>query len=365
MTPLDYYREQCNKGQILEDEQQLMALNYFQTLFAHLLQEHKRRQRFFAAWTKPCLVQGLYVWGGVGIGKTFLMDCFYHCLPFIEKKRMHFHQFMAFIHAELKKYQGKKDPLQLIAKKIAQETMVLCFDELLVADIVDAMLLGRLFKALFSQGVCLVATSNVMPDELYKNGLQRQLFLPAIALLKQHTSVIHVPTQIDYRLRHLRRAGVFYRSQDELAQEKMEKSFAILANGEVIPENTVEINGRSIVVKKQANDVIWFDFNSICNIPRSQHDYLAIAKKYHTVFISDVPMISAKEKDIISLFIRLVDVLYDARVRVVMSSVELVEKIYQEGHMIFDYARTRSRLLEMQSEAYLTANSAYYNLNST
>ncbi|SRR5579883_248881 len=352
MTPLDYYREQYHKGWIQEDPQQLHALAHLQVLFVNLLQEHKERAGLLARLRKPQLVQGLYLWGGVGIGKTFLMDCFYHCIPFAEKKRMHFHQFMAFIHQELKKYQGKKDPLQFIAKNLAKETQLLCFDELVVSDIVDAMLLGHLFKALFSNGICLVVTSNTAPDELYKNGLQRPLFLPAIALLKQHTSVMHIFTQTDYRLRHLSAAGVFYTPNDDLAQEEMEKCFAALTDGELMSVTPIEINNRSITIKKQAGGVIWFDFNNICNVPRSQHDYLVIAQQYHTVFISDVPVISSK--NIISLFIRLIDVLYDARIRVVISSAAAVEEIYSQGDMMVEYIRTRSRLLEMQSEAYFS-----------
>lgn len=352
MTPLDYYQEQCRQGIVLEDAQQLMALQYLQALYHELVSEQKKRNSLFAFLRPAKSVQGLYLWGGVGIGKTFLMDCFYHCLPMAQKKRVHFHQFMRFVHAELKKYQGKKDPLQHIAKALAKETRILCFDELLVTDITDAMLLGRLLRALFSQGVCLVATSNVAPDDLYKNGLQRPLFLPAIAMLKKHMHVISLTTTADYRLRHLQHAGVYFTPDDEIADEEMEKCFALLSQGETYLQEPIEICGRRITIKKQAGDMVWFDFDKICAVPRSQHDYLAIAEKYSTILISHIPIIPSQAKDTISLFIRMVDVFYDARVRLVISAAASVDKLYEHGYLAFDFARTRSRLLEMQSQAY-------------
>ncbi|RDI46093.1 Cell division protein ZapE [Aquicella lusitana] len=352
MTPIEYYQEQCKNSLVVNDPEQLKALVHFQSVYNALLQEHKQRFRLMAVLRKPRLVKGLYLWGGVGIGKTFLMDCFYHCIPFPYKMRMHFHQFMQFIHQELKKLQGEKEPLQKIAKTIAQKNLLLCFDELFVSDITDAMILARLFEALFSHGVCLVATSNVEPDELYKNGLQRPLFLPAIALLKLNTTVAHIPTQIDYRLRHLKSAGVFFLSNDRLAQQNMEKSFDLLTQGLTISHEPLDVCGRSIQIYKQAGRVVWFDFERFCAIPRSQQDYLAIAKNFDTIFISNIPVIPPHAKNTIALFIRMVDVFYDARVRLVISAAEVIDKIYSQGSMLFEYTRTRSRLLEMQSESY-------------
>lgn len=352
MLPLEYYREQCQKGLIVEDTQQLKIVQELELLHHALVKEQQKRTGIFALFRQPRLVQGLYVWGGVGIGKTYLLDCFYHCLPFQNKLRMHFHLFMQWIHQELKNHQGKKDPLKYIAKELAEKAILLCFDELMVSDITDAMLLRRLFDMLFLEGVCLVATSNVIPDDLYKDGLQRKLFLPAIALLKQNTKVIHLSTFSDYRLRHLKDAGVFYTPNDEIATENMEKSFNALTNGMVENADPIEIYGRTICIKKQAGNTIWFDFDAICAVPRSQHDYLAIAQKYDTVFISDVPFIHSQAKDRIALFIRMIDVFYDARVRLVLSAETLAENIYSHGHMMFEFKRTLSRLLEMQSEAY-------------
>ena len=219
MTPMDYYHEQSQKGLIVEDPQQLAALQHLQSVFDHLIEEHKKRSSFISFLRKPHLVKGLYLWGGVGIGKTFLMDCFYHTLPFPNKLRMHFHQFMQRVHNSLTQHQGEKDPLQVIAKELARETLVLCFDEFYVSDITDAMLLGRLLKALFEQGVCLVTTSNVAPDDLYKNGLQRLQFLPAIAMIKADTDVVNIASTMDYRLRHLKEAGVFYTPLDDTARQ--------------------------------------------------------------------------------------------------------------------------------------------------
>ncbi len=352
MTPLDYYREQIRGGQIAEDPRQLSALLHFEKLRQRLLRENLKRAGLLASLRKPKLIKGLYLWGGVGIGKTFLMDCFYHSLPFSRKLRLHFHQFMSYVHEELAKHQGKKNPLQIIAAELAQKVLVLCFDEFYVSDVADAMLLGRLLEALFAQGVCWVATSNIPPDELYKNGLQRQHFLPALALLKQEMEVLHLSGQVDYRLRHLKHAGVFYIPNDELARDNMEKSFVLLSHNDSESSKAIELFGRKIPIIKQTSNMIWFDFKVICGVPRSQEDYLALAKKYSTIFVSDLPILPPQSRDKISLFIKLVDVLYDARTRLVLSAEASLDKIYSQGRLHFEYTRTHSRLLEMQSEAY-------------
>jgi len=304
------------------------------------------------------------LWGSVGIGKTFLMDCFYESLPFKNKLRLHFHSFMQHVHQALKKHQGEQDPLKNIAKELSQETLVICFDEFFVSDITDAMLLGRLLKALFLEGVSLVATSNVTPDELYKNGLQRSQFLPAIALLKQDTEVIHLQSVEDYRMRHLKEAGVFYTPLNDAARNNMEKSFNALTQGREIKTGVVIINGREIPIHKRAGDVIWFEFSALCTVPRSQNDYLEIAQQYRTVFISNVPVISEKEKDMICLFISMVDVFYDARVKLVISAEEPIDQLYNRGYMILEYTRTHSRLAEMQSSDYFANESTNHKQGS-
>lgn len=352
MTPIDYYHSYLEKGFIQSDTEQLKVLDCLQNVYNRLIKEHKGRFGWGSFLHKNHVVKGLYIWGGVGIGKTFMMDCFYHALPFKQKMRMHFHMFMQRVHDELKKHQGEIDPLQTIAHEIANKTLVICFDECYVSDIADAMLLGRLFKALFAKGVCLVATSNIEPDDLYKNGLQRLQFLPAIALIKANTDVVHITSQMDYRLRHLKEAGVFYTPLGPSSDEKMEKAFDLLTLGSKIETAPININGRLIRIKKQANHVIWFDFKDICTVPRSQHDYLEIANLYKTVFISDIPIISENESDTIRLFVNLIDVLYDAKVKLVISAAESVPELYCRGHLILEYARTHSRLIEMQSKEY-------------
>ncbi|HSW93845.1 MAG TPA: cell division protein ZapE [Gammaproteobacteria bacterium] len=357
ITPLDYYQNKSREGIISPDPEQLAALQQLQSVYENLLVEYQKRNGLFSFFHQPHLIKGLYLWGGVGIGKTFLMDCFYECLPVQKKMRMHFHQFMKLVHQQLKKYQGEKNPLELVAKDVSKKAIVLCFDELFVSDITDAMLLGHLFRALFQRGVCLVTTSNTAPDDLYKNGLQREQFLPAIALLKENTTVWHIPTTLDYRLRHLQEAGVFYSPLNDDAREKMEKSFTLLAKGHPISTDPVMILDRPIRIKKRAGKTIWFDFADLCQVPRSQNDYLAIAEQFQTVFISDIPVIPENAKDTICLFISMVDVFYDARVRLVISAAEPVAEIYSRGYMVLEYTRTHSRLLEMQSTDYFSAES--------
>lgn len=352
MTPLDYYHEQLQKGAILKDTQQLIALQHFQRLFNELIIENKKRTSWASIFHFRQLIQGLYIWGGVGIGKTFLMDCFYHCLPFSQKLRLHFHAFMQSIHHALTQHQGKKDPLRIIAGEIATKIDVLCFDEFYVSDITDAMLLGRLIKALFEKGVCLVATSNTRPDDLYKNGLQRSQFIPAIELIKKNCDIVPISTEIDYRLRHLKEAGVFYTPLDEAANVSMEKSFAVLTLGKKIDESPLIIFDRPIPIKKRADDIVWFEFNELCHVPRSQKDYLEIARQFRIIFISNVPVIPANKKDTLCLFVSLIDVLYDARIKLIMSAAEPVGQLYNRGHTTLEFTRTHSRLLEMQSADY-------------
>ena len=352
MTPLDYYNEQCQKGVILQDPEQLIALISLQRAYDELIFSHKKQTNIFSFLHRSHSIKGVYLWGGVGIGKTFMLDCFFNCLPFKQKKRMHFHQFMQRIHHDLTIHQGESDPLQVIAETLANEAKVICFDEFFVSDITDAMLLGRLLKALFAKGVCFVATSNIAPDALYQYGLQRLQFLPAIDLIKRNTEVVNIKSTVDYRLRHLKTAGIFYSPLDQAAFDNMQKTFSVLTKDQPFSTEPITINQRVIHIKKQAGDIVWFDFKEICHVPRSQNDYLAIAKHYKTVFISDITVILPHEKDIICLFVCLVDVLYDARVKLVISAAEPVADIYRRGFMILEYTRTHSRLLEMQSQNY-------------
>jgi cell division protein ZapE len=353
MTPSEYYQEHCRNGRIIADAEQLKIIKKLEHLYAQLVIEHHKRSSWAHVFRHNRLIKGIYLWGGVGVGKTFLMDCFYHTVPFKQKLRMHFHQFLQKIHHDLTMHQGELDPLQVIAKEIAQQTQVICFDEFFITDITDAMLLGRLLKALFSNKVCLVTTSNTSPDDLYQYGIQRLQFLPAIAMIKENTQVIHLPSKSDYRLRHLCEAGVFYTPLDQAAFDNMEKTFSVLTEGTIVDELPLHIHGRWIPIKKKSSQTIWFEFADICNVPRSQQDYLTIAEQFKTVFISNIPVISSDAKDQICLFINLVDVFYDAKVRLVLSSAESIPELYHRGHhTILEYERTHSRLLEMQSTDY-------------
>lgn len=325
------------------DPEQIRVLNHLAKVNAELIDEGKRRQAFYSFLRKPKQVKGVYIWGGVGIGKTYMMDCFYHNLPFDKKMRIHFHAFMRLIHQQLKQWQGIKNPLNKVVEKLSREVMVLCLDELLVTDITDAMILARLFHAFSLHGICIIITSNMAPDDLYKRGLQREQFLPAIELIKEMTSVIYVPIQTDYRERgidHLTEQGDF-------AWQEMEELFSKIAVDEVTQPKYIEIAGRKINVIKRASNMIWFDFTEICGIPRHQNDYLDIAFQYKTVVISNIPAISPDDNNTINLFIRMIDVFYDAGVKLIYSSKIKPEDIYKTGRMVFEFARTRSRLLEM------------------
>lgn len=354
MTLINYYEQQCRAGNIQPDDGQIAALTHFQKILDDLTSGNHNRHSLLNRMRKRKLVTGLYVYGGVGIGKTFLMDCFYHNIDFKEKWRIHFHAFMQFIHHELKHAEGKKNPLHDIAKSLAKQYRVICLDEFIVTDIVDAMLLRNLLQALFDNGVCLIATSNTAPDHLYKNGLQRASFIPAIALLKAHTSVIHLEAKQDYRLQQLKHSGVYFSPDDHDAHASMEKIFSLLVHDANIDVDPIVILGRPINIVKRSPDFVWFHFDDICHVPRSQQDYLEIARKFKTVFISHVPEFQQHDKNTIALFIKMIDVFYDARIGVVFSAAASADLLGRHLGHVAAYARTQSRIIEMQSEKYFS-----------
>ena len=299
------------------------------------------------------LERGLYVWGGVGRGKTWLMDLFFHSLPIKDKHRSHFHRFMQFVHDELKKHKDRADPLELVAEQVARKTRVLCFDELFVADIGDAMLLGNLFRGLFDRGVSLVATSNVPPDDLYKEGLQRARFLPAIRLLKDNMLVVHMGNGADYRLRMLEQAATWFDAAKAGAASHIDKLFEAVA-GEVGTTNaTLTLNHRRLHAHRQAEDVVWFSFKELCDGPRGQADYIEIARCYHTVFLTDIPVLGVEQDNQARRFITLVDEFYDRAVKLIISSAVPIQELYRGSKLSFEFERTKSRLIEMQSQEYL------------
>lgn len=368
MTPLSRYQKDLLRPDFSHDAAQEMAVNKLQNLFDRLVAAEqqaalKPKSSLFGRLSsalsrsntqvKP--VRGLYFWGGVGRGKTYLMDTFYDTLPFERKMRVHFHRFMQRVHQELKTLEGQKNPLDTVAERIASEARVICFDEFFVTDITDAMILGGLFEKLFGHGVTLVATSNIVPDGLYKDGLQRARFLPAIALLNEHTEVINVDSGVDYRLRTLEQAELYHWPLDDEADKSLERSFnALQVDADHLEENTsVEVNGRPIAVRKVVDDLIWFDFKAICDGPRSQNDYIELAKEFHTVILSDIPQMSAPQDDLVRRFINLVDEFYDRHVKLIVSAEVGLDKLYSGGRLEFEFERTQSRMLEMQSTDYL------------
>jgi cell division protein ZapE len=297
--------------------------------------------------------RGLYLWGGVGRGKTWLMDMLFESLPFPEKRRRHFHRFMHDVHTELKGLQNRESPLESVAEQIARDTRVLCFDELFVADIADAMILGGLFEGLFKRGVTLVATSNVPPRDLYKDGLQRQRFLSAIDLIERHTDVLNVDGSTDYRLRQLTQAGTYLLSTAPNTPQRLEALFAELARYDSFADGTIEIEGRTIPVVRQSSSAVWFDFDAVCGGPRSQDDYIEIAREYQSVIVANVPILDSLRENQARRFIALVDELYDRNVNLIVSAAAPPVELYRGDRLSFQFERTVSRLIEMQSEDYL------------
>lgn len=350
MQLLAYYQQLADQGILQPDPAQVTALESLQVVCDDLLHHHKA-----SGWLrlrKPKLTKGLYLWGGVGIGKTLLMDCFFHCLTIPNKLRLHFHAFMRMVHQALAELQGQPNPLQIYAKTLAKKYKVICLDEFNVTDIVDAMLLAGLLEALFKAGVSLVTTSNTTPDELYKNGLQRTSFLPAIALIHAHLHVLHLPAIVDYRYLQIKKSGTFYTPDDDLAEQHMQQIFSSLTHGHEVVIEPLHMNDRAIIARQRTQDIIWFDFDELCEIPRSQHDYLAITEQYKIVFLSHVPKLSAVGKNRALLFARLIDVMYDAKKPLILSSALPIQELFTNVALP-EVPRIMSRLMEMQSERYL------------
>ncbi|WP_059420394.1 cell division protein ZapE [Sulfuricella sp. T08] len=340
---------------IVLDEAQQHAVDRLQHLYYALLESEVRKNRFLHKLfgRKQHHVRGLYLWGGVGRGKSFLMDVFFSSVPLEQKKRVHFHRFMQDVHAELDTIKHHADPLVIVAQRIAQQARLICFDEFHVSDIADAMLLGRLLRELLQQGVVLVATSNHKPDELYMHGLQRSRFLPAIALLKERLDVVEIDAGIDYRLRMLERVRAYHFPLDEVAEASLGTAFSSLAGGEGASHVSLKIEGRRISTKRSAPGVVWFDFQTICGAPRGQADYIEIARRFHTVLISGIPKMSPEQAAEARRFTWLVDEFYDRRVKLIVSAQVPPQELYPGGPHAEEFHRTISRLTEMQSRQYL------------
>jgi len=300
-------------------------------------------------------VQGAYLWGGVGRGKTFVMDIFFDNLPFDDKLRQHFHRLMYHVHGQLKRLGHQQDPLETVAEDLARRARIICFDEFFVADIADAMILGRLLDHLFKRGVTLVATSNIPPDRLYLDGLQRKQFMPAIGLLKKNTEILKVDGDTDYRLRVLEQAEIYHSPLDDDATSNLASYFERIAPEPGIADQSIEIHGRGIPFRRRADGIAWFDFAALCAGPRSQDDYIEIARSFQTVIMSDLPILDRLREDEARRFIALVDEFYDRRVKLIISAAAPITEIYSGRRLIHEFERTRSRLMEMQSHEYLAA----------
>lgn len=354
----DAYEQSLLREGHVRDPAQLGIIERFETLQTALLDHKPPRSGILARLVgRPdneyAGVKGLYIWGGVGRGKTFLMDLFFDALPMSSKKRIHFHRMMHDVHARLGALRDVEDPLDIVAGDIAAESRVLCFDEFFVSDIGDAMILGRLLDGLFRRGVTLVATSNTPPDDLYKEGLQRQRFLPAIELLNRHTEVVNMDGDTDYRLRLLQQAGTWLSPADDRAFEKLSYFFSESASSDIHEQDVIEINGRDIPVQRSAKGIAWFEFAALCDGPRSQSDYIEISRWFPSVIVSGIPVLDSLAEDQARRFISLVDEFYDRRVKLIVSAAAEPDAIYAGERLQFEFQRTLSRLIEMQSTEYL------------
>ena len=354
-SPQAVYDSRVSAKEIQPDSAQLAAIALLQTLYKELcktdVESRGLIKNLFSP--KPLPVKGLYFWGGVGRGKTFLMDLFFESLPIEKKRRLHFHRFMREVHKSLNRLQGEPNPLKRVAKNFSLDARVICFDEFFVSDITDAMLLAGLLQELFSLGVTLVATSNVEPDNLYANGLQRAKFLPAIDLLKEYTQVHNLDGGVDYRLRALEAAEIYHYPHDESAEIGLAQAFRDLSP-DVGKENAnLFIEGRQIKTRCCGDGIVWFDFAMICDGPRSQNDYVELAHVFQTVLIGKVPVFTAEIENQARRFISLVDEFYDRNVKLIISAEASIFDLYRGDLLVFEFRRTESRLQEMQSRDYL------------
>jgi len=383
VTPKQQYEAKLAQGDFQIDTAQAEVIERLDDLYARLQARalQARGWQGVGAWIArlrgggaPKRVTGLYIWGGVGRGKTMLMDLFFEALSGrhtqalndasshpdspvqVRALRMHFHRFMRRVHKDLATHGGTADPLLAVADGFAAETEVLCFDEFFVSDIGDAMILGELMTALFERGVTLVATSNVEPSKLYENGLQRRRFLPAIDQLYANVDVLHVADGVDFRLRALQQAEIYHYPLDDAAEAGLQRSLQALAPHPPETNVSLQVENREIHARYVADDVAWFDFAALCEGPRSQNDYIELAMEYHAVLLSDVPVLTTKKEDAARRFISLVDEFYDHGVKLIISAAAPIMELYQGERLRFEFERTASRLLEMQSHDYLAAS---------
>ncbi|KPU82270.1 ATPase [Psychromonas sp. PRT-SC03] len=359
MTPLSLYQNDLKKANFYADPAQAKAVQYLQRLYAdlkkrapaevkpnillRLLNKHKEQEK----------VQGLYFYGGVGRGKTYLMDLFFNSLETPRKSRLHFHHFMQQVHDELTFFTGQKNPLQKIAKKFAKQIDIICFDEFFVDDITDAMILGGIFEALFAEGVVLLATSNIHPQDLYKNGLQRSRFLPAIKLLQIHCEVVNLEEGKDYRLDRLMQAEIYHFPITDKVNTQLNNAFNKLANGDKIYAQPLMIKNRYIQTLAYSGDTLLIEYHSLCSAPRGVADYIELAIVYRTIIVVNVAQMQEQHNDMVRRFIAMIDEFYTHHVVLIISAEVALDKLYTGQQLAFEFTRCMSRLMEMQSQEYL------------
>lgn len=366
LSPLSRYQQALDAGEYQADEVQRRAVTQLDRIYQALLQKpavstpagglRGKLSRLLGkggdtAPQRP--VQGLYMWGGVGRGKTWLMDMFFHSLPGDRKMRLHFHRFMLRVHEELTELQGRENPLEIVADGFKAETDVLCFDEFFVSDITDAMLLATLLQALFARGITLVATSNIPPDDLYRNGLQRARFLPAIDLINEYCDVMNVDAGIDYRLRTLTQAHLYLTPLSDQTRETLDRMFVKLAGKAGDDAPVLQINHRPLQAIRSVDGVLAVDFHTLCEEARSQLDYIALSRLYHSVILYNVRVMGPLKENTARRFLALVDEFYERHIKLVIGAEASMFEIYQGVQLKFEFQRCLSRLQEMQSEEYL------------
>jgi len=357
LKTIEFYQQELKTRGYQSDPAQLLAVERLQECEDEwIAYKEIRSNNLKKALFKPNLPRGLYLWGGVGRGKSFLMDCFYAVSPIEKKIRIHFHEFMREVHRELHELSGLADPLDELAKRISNRYRLICFDEFHINDIADAMILYRLLSALFEDRVQFVMTSNYRPDQLYPNGLHRDRLLPAIKLLEEKLDVLNVDAGKDYRRVQMAQVEAYLTPANAETQTRLGQMFiTLIGNQKEVNRPALRIESRELRPLHMANGVVWFDFQTLCCGPRSQNDYLEIAKLFHTVILSGVPYMPPRMTNEARRFIWLIDVLYDHKIKLIMSAEVPASELYTEGQITAEFSRTVSRLIEMQSRDYLDA----------
>ena len=353
ISPAERYAQALASGQFLPDQEQAQAVHELDRVWQELIQRFKASKKAFRRFRRQTAPKGVYMWGGVGRGKTWLMDQFYESVPFRRKTRMHFHHFMQYVHRELNKLSGQRNPLELVADQIYKEAVVICFDEFFVSNVTDAMILSDLFQKLFTRGITLVATSNISPDGLYKNGIHRDRFIPTIEMVKKNCVILNVDSGVDYRLRVLKQAQLFKSPLTHEHKLWMAQRFTALTQTQTVSQEPIIINQRIVETIGHTEDVLWCEYSELCLKPRSPADFIEIANIYNTVLVSNVPHMTDYLSEGTRRFIYLVDEFYDRGVKLLLTSEDTIIELYQGEKLAFEIERTRSRLLEMQSDDYL------------